>query len=88
MLLTDSNKVGGHLTSHLLNLEPISKDLSDEGTLRKAKDSFERNYILSALQANDWNITRTAEQLGIARTHFYRKLEKHGISLKSGAAER
>ena len=32
------------------------------------------------LRANEWNMTRTAERLGIERSHLYRKLKAYGIS--------
>jgi len=49
-------------------------------SLREARDHFERSYILAELRANDWNMTRTAERLGIERSHLYRKIKAHGIA--------
>ena len=51
-----------------------------ERSLREARDHFERSYILAELRANDWNMTRTAERLGIERSHLYRKLKAYGIT--------
>jgi two-component system nitrogen regulation response regulator NtrX len=51
-----------------------------EKTLREAREVFERNYILAELRANDWHISRTAEKLGIERSHLYRKLRSYGIT--------
>src|SRR5207244_131728 len=31
------------------------------------------------LRANDWNVTRTAERLGIERSHLYRKLKAYNL---------
>ncbi len=39
----------------------------------------ERRIILKALEANDWNRTITAEQLGINRTTLYKKMKSLGI---------
>jgi two-component system nitrogen regulation response regulator NtrX len=50
-----------------------------ERTLREARDGFERAYILAELRACDWNMTRTAERLGIERSHLYRKIKAYGI---------
>jgi two-component system nitrogen regulation response regulator NtrX len=50
-----------------------------ERTLREARDNFERAYILAELRANEWNMTRTAERLGIERSHLYRKIKAYGI---------
>ena len=51
-----------------------------ERTLKEAREAFERAFILSELRANEWNMTRTAERLGIERSHLYRKLKAYGIS--------
>jgi two-component system nitrogen regulation response regulator NtrX len=48
--------------------------------LKDAREAFERAYILSELRAHEWNMTRTAEKLGIERSHLYRKLKAYGIS--------
>src|SRR5262245_13538499 len=51
-----------------------------EKTLKEARDNFERAYILAELRAHDWNMTRTAEQLGIERSHLYRKVKTYKIT--------
>jgi two-component system, NtrC family, nitrogen regulation response regulator NtrX len=55
------------------------EDSQREKTLKEAREAFERAYILSELRAHDWNMTRTAEKLGIERSHLYRKLKTYGI---------
>jgi len=52
----------------------------DGKPLKEARDGFERAYILAELRASDWNITRTAERLGIERSHLYRKLKAYSIT--------
>ncbi len=49
-------------------------------TLKVAREAFERAYILSELNAHEWNMTRTAEKLGIERSHLYRKLKAYGLT--------
>ena len=51
-----------------------------ERSLREARDQFERAYILAELRAHDWNMTRTAERLGIERSHLYRKIKAYSIT--------
>ena len=51
--------------------------------LKDARDAFERAYILGELRAHEWNMTRTAEKLGIERSHLYRKLKTYGIARPS-----
>ena len=40
---------------------------------------LERMAIASGLERTNWNITATAQQLGISRMTLYRKLEQHGL---------
>ena len=49
-------------------------------SLREARDAFERAYILGELRAHEWNITRTAQALGIGRVNLWRKLKAYGIA--------
>ena len=51
-----------------------------EKSLREARDQFEKAYILAELRAHEWNMTRTAERLGIERSHLYRKIKAYGIT--------
>jgi two-component system, NtrC family, nitrogen regulation response regulator NtrX len=60
--------------------EPPAEDAQRERTLKEAREAFERAFILGELRANEWNMTRTAERLGIERSHLYRKLKAYGIS--------
>jgi DNA-binding NtrC family response regulator len=43
---------------------------------------LERNFLISALDRNDWNITRAAEEVGMLRPNFQALLKRHGISVK------
>jgi two-component system nitrogen regulation response regulator NtrX len=47
--------------------------------LHEARDRFERDYILRALAAQNGNISRTAEALGVERSNLYRKMRSFGI---------
>jgi two-component system nitrogen regulation response regulator NtrX len=51
-----------------------------ERSLKEARERFERAYIVAELRAQDWNMTRTAERLGIERSHLYRKIKAYGIA--------
>jgi two-component system nitrogen regulation response regulator NtrX len=50
------------------------------GPLHEARDHFEREYILRALAAQQGNISRTAELLGVERSNLYRKMRGFGIA--------
>ena len=48
-------------------------------SLHDARERFERAYILRALAAQQGNISRTSEILGVERSNLYRKMRAFGI---------
>jgi transcriptional regulator of acetoin/glycerol metabolism len=56
----------------------IAPDIAPiEAPLRTA----ERDALLRELERMHWNVSRTADALGISRNTLYRKMHKHGIVL-------
>src|SRR5271169_5595127 len=51
-------------------------------TLHEARASYERDYILKKLDENLGSVSRTAEVLGLERSHMYRKMKALGIAVK------
>jgi len=51
-------------------------------TLHQARAAYERDYILKKMDDNHGNISRTAEVLGLERSHLYRKMKTLGIAGK------
>ncbi|WP_137135043.1 sigma-54 dependent transcriptional regulator [Rhizobium sp. FKY42] len=72
----------------VLGLETIAVDPSGpevdvtvgSGTLPERMAKIEGELIREALQANEGDVKRTIEALGIPRKTFYDKLQRHGIS--------
>jgi two-component system, NtrC family, nitrogen regulation response regulator NtrX len=63
--------------------EPInSSKLSNRLSLRQARAVFEKELISRRLKENDWNISKTAEDLQIERSHLHRKIKLLGIEVK------
>ena len=48
--------------------------------LAEARERFERDYILQALAAQNGNISRTADMLGVERSNLYKKMKAFGIA--------
>jgi two-component system, NtrC family, nitrogen regulation response regulator NtrX len=48
--------------------------------LHEARERFEREYILRTLAAQNGNMSRTAEALGVERSNLYRKMRGFGIA--------
>jgi DNA-binding NtrC family response regulator len=45
----------------------------------EARDQFEKRFIEHKLLEHEWNVSQTAETIGIQRSHLYNKLNKYGI---------
>ncbi len=43
------------------------------------KETAERIFLVKQLEKNDWNISQTAENIGIQRSHMYNKMKKYNI---------
>ncbi|MFD2146469.1 sigma-54-dependent transcriptional regulator [Mucilaginibacter antarcticus] len=43
------------------------------------KDWAEREYIKFKLEKNNWNVSKTADDIDIQRSHLYSKIEKYGL---------
>ncbi|HET9440001.1 MAG TPA: helix-turn-helix domain-containing protein [Longimicrobiales bacterium] len=46
----------------------------------EAVERLERMFLLKALQAADWNVTRAAQNVGMQRPNFHALMRKHSIS--------
>ncbi len=65
----------------------VYRDTSRRGgdgfsTLHQARAAYERDFILKTLDQNHGNVSRTAEVLGLERSHLYRKMKTLGIAVK------
>jgi two-component system nitrogen regulation response regulator NtrX len=56
-------------------------------TLQAARSRFEREFILKAVAAQQGNISRTADVLGVERSNLYRKMRALGIAVRSPERE-
>ncbi len=46
------------------------------------KEKTEKMFIEKHLKLNNWNISKTAERLGIQRSHLYNKIKKYNLEKK------
>lgn len=57
-----------------------SADSSQSETdYRLARERFEKSFFTHRLKENDWNISRTAEIVGLERSNLHRKMKQLGI---------
>jgi DNA-binding NtrC family response regulator len=50
---------------------------------QKAVSRIEKNFLLNALEKNQWNISRAARQTGMQRPNFQNLMKKYGIKVSS-----
>ncbi|RPH03540.1 MAG: sigma-54-dependent Fis family transcriptional regulator [bacterium TMED46] len=60
---------------------PTERSDIDTSIVRTLKE-LEHEAIVAGLERTDWNMTTTAQQLGISRMTLYRKLDQHGLRKK------
>ncbi len=70
-----------HAINQKNNLQPSAAVLTEEmpDSYREAKELFEKQFLLKKLQKNNWNISRTAEEIGLERSNLHRKIKTYGI---------
>jgi DNA-binding NtrC family response regulator len=64
-----------------LHLQRSLPSFVPSGTLRDARQKFERDYISAVLQHHGWRMAEAAQALGIQRPNLYRKARQLGIPL-------
>ena len=81
VIMTPSMKIEKrHLPSVVYKGSASLEEAIEAKSLSEARMAFDRDYILKKLEENAGNISRTADALGIERSHLYRKLKSLKIS--------
>ncbi|MDR9417434.1 sigma-54-dependent transcriptional regulator [Gracilimonas sp.] len=62
-----------------LKAEHLGKLADETEDFQDFKETAERLFLVKQLEKNDWNISQTAEAIGIQRSHMYNKMKKYNI---------
>ncbi|MEZ0453336.1 sigma-54 dependent transcriptional regulator [Sphingobacterium thalpophilum] len=54
-------------------------DMDSFDSFQDYKDHAEKEFIKYKLEKNNWNVSKTADDLDIQRSHLYSKIEKFGL---------
>jgi len=76
VILSESEKIEKKDLEYAIEKEEIK-------SLKKAKEEFEKKYIVEVLIRNQWRIEKTAKELGISRSQLFRKMKQLGIESRS-----
>ncbi len=68
------------LSSQQENAEPVATNFNLP--LRQAREQFEKAYLEYHLRQTGWSVGKVAKQVGMERTHLYRKLKSLGIDTR------
>ena len=72
--------VGSPPQSAIPTVDPLFTQSYD--SLRDARNAFEKDYIGRKLREHHWNISRTAEELKIERSHLHRKIKLLDVEMR------
>lgn len=56
-------------------------------TFREARAVFEKEYLVSKINENNGNISKTAEVIGLERSYLHRKIKSYGIDVRGSENE-
>ncbi len=76
VIMTPSNTV---TPKNIILGEAARSDYFTFSTLKEARESFEKDFIIKKLEENNWNISKTAEILDIERSNLHRKIKAYDI---------
>jgi len=60
-------------------IQPTANNFDLYKSYQEFKDDVEKEFILFKLEKNNWNVTKTAEEMDIQRSHLYNKIEKYQL---------
>jgi DNA-binding NtrC family response regulator len=67
------------LEYHFAKFDAVPAAAGSESLFQEACDTFERNFIIRALERNDWNVSGTARFLGIPLSTLKHKMGRLDI---------
>jgi DNA-binding NtrC family response regulator len=83
-IFAEAEEIDVHTVAHALKAEFQPQRGGgyqiDRRPLMEQVEDFEKKLIIEALKANGGNQTRAAEQLGVERTNFVKKMRKHNLN--------
>ena len=69
----------GPVSSNSPGQANTDRDFDQFTNFQEYKDYAEREYIKFKLEKNNWNVSKTADDIDIQRSHLYSKIEKYGL---------
>jgi len=87
LVIMSGDEIGlDDLPESIAGVRPAPQTPRFEGprpTLRDFREAAERQFVLETLEENGWNISRSAQVLGIERTNLHKKIKALGLKKDS-----
>jgi DNA-binding NtrC family response regulator len=82
LIAADGDRIGAeHVPVEIMEGSTPSAAGSEARTFVERKAEAERQIIVAALEQNEWHITRTAQQLGLAdHASLLKIMRRHGLA--------
>jgi len=85
-IMTDEQKIPADIVNHFLGEKKINRIPSDLNKysnmkLNEARADFEKRLITQRLEESDYNISQTAQALGVYPSNLHGKIKKYGIEI-------
>jgi len=61
---------------------PQAPSAFDYVSLKDARAAFEREYIGRKLREHGWNVSQTADDIKVERSHLHRKIKILGVEIR------
>ncbi|MBD3288721.1 response regulator [candidate division KSB1 bacterium] len=83
VIMSDSDIITSKDVMATLHLREIKEEPYTINNFKRARENFEKLFIINKLIANNWNVASTAKLIGLERTHLHRKIKKYNIRSNS-----
>ena len=82
LIAADGDQIGaGHVPAEIVEGAPLPQRAHEPRTFLERKAEAERQIIVAALERNEWHITKTAQELGLAdHASLLKIMRRHGLS--------
>lgn len=89
VILSTSSAIGEDTVQRVLAADSARAEtphaaVFDQEDFREAVLAFEKEFLTQKLRQNEFNVSRTAEKLGLDRTSIHRKMKQLGIIAEGG----
>ncbi|MBN1828222.1 MAG: sigma-54-dependent Fis family transcriptional regulator [Deltaproteobacteria bacterium] len=82
LIMTTGNIIIAADIPPLMKGNPVRREaqtIASGESYRIAKKQFEKEFLVEKLAENDWNISKTADAIGLERTNLHRKIKSYNI---------